>query len=71
MSQPYPDEVCQARNCREPRESLIADSEFCEHHQRQLDDFHCWLGGFDDEGAPMSRSFDFERSTWGEPRPSL
>jgi hypothetical protein len=68
MSLPYPDEICMARHCREARQATTV--EFCRHHERQLQVFRQWLDGLDGEGCPIVRSFDFERGTWSEPRPS-
>jgi hypothetical protein len=68
MSQPHQDEVCNARNCRDLR--LTNSVEFCHHHERQLHEFQQWLDGLDADGCPVARSFDFERGTWSETRPS-
>ncbi len=68
MSQQHQDQLCTARNCREPRQTISA--EFCQHHERQLFEFQHWLDGLDADGCPVGRSFDFERGTWSEPRHS-
>jgi hypothetical protein len=38
--------------------------QFCRIHQRQIHDFQRWLGGADERGWPVARSFDSERSMW-------